>query len=359
MIKAKLSESVAINRGAPWPKIDSNEIQSYKDQYSRGINSHIYVLPNPILISTQKPSDIITIKRGGGTTRIYPPFPLNEKSEASGAFEGINIPVGKDNITGIMDISSTAILGLRSELGDGESTTWCRGIRVDFENGGQPYPEVRLLVDHICQYTHQWWLRATHNPMFGPLRMGIEITNDFKILPELRYQGAGDLDSHWYGISQQQMTLGFGSPLTNSIWLLAGHHAQENRQADQGLFSFYDGMASYMAGDQSKAILNLCIAAEIIISKHYSVIEKRDPPKLSTAIRDTKLVDSNNRHILRSLASDRNDVAHGREPRNVKAGNKSNIEEYIIVIENLINNYLHSMPAGDWPRIMNTRLYKK
>ena len=114
--------------------------------------------------------------------------------------------------------------------------------------------------------------------------MGGTITKDFKVISELRHRGAGDIESTWYGAVQYQPHLGFGRPLTHGTWLLACHHTQEERKADQGLLAFYDGMADYMAGRDDKAILNLCIAVEIMLSKHSIAVLNRSPSRLEKAM---------------------------------------------------------------------------
>lgn len=356
MVKASLSERLGAENGASWPVLPPHEIEAYHESLAANFESHIYLCPNPILMNVQEVVDVLIVTRNDKVVRIYPPFPVNETSETSGAFTEITVPEGIQKVERTVEIPSSAVRGARMEHGAGDTTKWCRGFRLDVETGADGLSALKLLLDHICQYTHQWWIRASHNPMLGYLRMGAAITKDFKIIPELRYRGAGDIEATWYGAVQYQPHLGFGSPLTHGTWLLAAHHTQEERKADQGLLAFHDGMADYMADQDHKAILNLCIATEIILSKHSAAVLKRSPSKLEKAARTTRLVDDKTRNVLAKLIADRNSVAHGREPYVISQDNRYSIEAYIQAVGQLVNSYLKAMPSGTWPQVMDLRL---
>ncbi len=356
MVKAKLSEESLEKNGRQWPELAPAEIEAYHQSLAPNFESHIYLWPNPILVNFQEVVDVLIVPRNGKTIRIYPPFEVNEKSETSGAFSDILLPEGIKTVERTVEIPSSAVRGARMEHGDRSTTKWCRAFRVDAESGVDELTILKLLIDHITQHTHQWWIRAAHHPMLGPLRMGATITKDFKIIPELRYRGAGEIESTWYGAVQYQPNLGFGSPLTRGTWFLSAHHTQEGRRADQGLLTFYDGMADYMAGQDHKSILNLCIAVEIMLSKHSVAVLKHQPSKLERAIRTTNLIDDNTRDVLGKLVTDRNSVAHGREPHIITHDNRYSLEIYIRAVRQLVNSYLHAMPLGAWPQVMDLRL---
>jgi len=356
LVKAHLSEKKGLEKGHEWPELSSDEIKAYHENLATNFESHIYLLPTPIWVSINEVVDVLTVRRGEKIVRIYPPFQVNEESETSGAFNEVLIPEGTRSVERNVQLPSSAVRGVRMEHGASDTEKWCRAFRLDVENGVDEIAILNLLLDHISQYTHQWWIRAFHNPMLGPVRMGGTITKDFSIATELRHRGAGDIESTWYGTCQYQPTLGFGSPLKKGEWLLSAHHTQEGRKADQGLLAFYDGMADYMGGRDNKAIINLCIATEIMLSKHSFAILKRAPSKLDKAVRKTKLVEEPIREKLKNLVSDRNQVAHGREPKLIGPDKENSVEIYIQAVRQLVTAYLNAMPLGDWPKVMDLRL---
>ena len=356
MVKAKVSEDIAERRGEPWPNLKSSEIKEYHESIAKDFESHIYLWPTPILTKKEDLKDILIFRDGKKLIRVYPPFPVNESSETSGAFEDVSVPEGTHKLERWGALPTSVVRGARMEHGIREDLEWCRAFRLDVEKGADGLSTLLRLLDHVAQFTHQWWIRASHNPMLGPVRMGGEIKKDFSIATELRHRGAGDVESTWYGACPYQPTLGFGSPLKKGGWLLSAHHTQEGRKADQGLLAFYDGMADYMAGRDDKAILNLCIATEIMLSKHSTAILKKVPSKLEKAIRTTKLVGKPIREKLKHLRIDRNDVAHGREPHLIGQGKENTIEIYIQAVRHLVSAYLKAMPLGEWPKIMDLRL---
>ncbi len=355
-VKAHMSEEKSLEKGLEWPNLSDSKIEAYHDSLAPDFESHIYLRPTSILVDVGEVTDVLTIQRDGKIVRIYPPFPVDEKSETSGAFNEVLVPEGTQCVERAVQLPSSAVRGVRMEHGVSDTAKWCRAFRLDVQHGVDAIEILNLLLDHISQYTHQWWIRASHNPMLGPLRMGGAITKDFNIATELRHRGAGEIESTWYGAVQYQPSLGFGSPLNKGWWLLAAHHTQERRKADQGMLAFYDGMADYMAGRDDKAILNLCIATEIMLSKHSIAILKRTPSKLAKAIRTTNLVEKPVREKLKNLTIDRNQIAHGREPYLIGRDQENSVEIYIQAVRHLAGGYLNAMPPGEWPAVMDLRL---
>jgi len=358
-IKATMSEDKLAETERFWPELSASEKIAYEENLSPDFETHIFLLPNPIWVKVDEVLDVLRFRTDNGEVRIYPPFEVSDKSETSGAFAEVLIPEGLEKVERSVPLPKSAVRGARMVHGTDKLLKWCRGIRVDTQSGVNSFGTLKLLLDHICQFTHQWWMRSPHNPMHGPLCMGGSTTKDFKIISELKYKGAGEVESTWHGICQYQPELGFGSPLAHGTWLLSCHHTQESRRADTGLLSFYDGMASYMAGSDDKAILNLCIATEIMLSKYSLKVLNQSPPKLERAIRKTNLVAQTTRETLANLNIDRNCVAHGREPFILGKRDGVTIEDYIRAVRDLTSAYLNSFPTGTWPEVMDARLEKR
>jgi hypothetical protein len=355
-VKAVFSEEKAAHEGIPWPKLTTEEIEAHRQKLAAGFEGQLYVLPTPILVQTNEVTDILKFKQNGKTVRVYPPFPLDEKGETSGALTDVSIPEGMDKIERRHRFPTSVPKGLRVAHGMGDGLEWCRGLRADVESGAEPFPIIEALIRHITQTTHQWWLRAIHNPMLGMKRTGAQLTCDFKFASELRAEGTGQVESSWYGAAGYQPNLGFGAALTKGTWILSCAHVQDGRKVDQALLSFYDGMAAYMADEDGKAIINLCIAVEIMLAKHSLVVLNRLPGKLEKAVRTAKLIGEDVRQVLTQLVRDRNHVAHGREVDSSTVGSRYSLEDCLQAVNALVNAYLRSLPTGTWPRVMDLKI---
>lgn len=356
MVKAVFSEKLGDEKGAPWLELSADEITAYKESINSEFECQVFLLSTPIIVNTDEVTEIITLRDGERLVRIYPPFPVNEKGETSGALDGIGIPEGQYLVTGFTPIPSSAVKGVRIEPRLNKGTFWCRGMRLDVQAGTSPSTIIERLLEQICQYTHQWWIRAPHNPFLGMKRLGATIGKDFRVTQELRHQGGGQIESAWYGAVQSQVNLGIGSPLTKGTWRLACIHTGDGRRADQGILAFHDGFASYMARQDEKCILNLSLAMEIMLNKHRMAVQKKGPEKLEKLLRVSPLMDEETRDALKNLIIDRGHVAHGREPHLVGRDSRTTLESYIGAVRKLISNYLASIPQGQWPDIMNMQI---
>lgn len=353
MIKATFSEDTARTAGVPWSRVSGEDVAAHKQKLKSGFECHIMVLPTPILIDKSDLKSIIHIQRSGKLIRFYPPFPLNETGETSGAFEKVQVPVGNLEVKGYEDIPTDAVKGARMSHTVGENIVWCRGLRVDVEAGANLRETFGLLLDQLCQYTHQWWLRARHNPFLGVPRLGAAIAGDYTLLAPLRYEGAKEVESTWYGAVAYQPNLGWGAPLKNGTWLLASHHVAEGRQADTGVLGFHDALADYMADRDERCILNLCIAVEIMLSKaRYTATPNASNLKLEKLIKKSTIIDNSTKETLRQLAIDRDHVAHGRRPHILASNPSVTIEGYLNAGRDVLSAYIGSIPAGAWPDIM-------
>lgn len=355
MVKATFSEEQARSSGAPWPAMSDEEALAHGELLKSGLECQIVVLPTPILIKKSDVRNVITIRRAEKIIRVYPPFPLNETGETAGGFKDVQVPVGDIEVRGYQDIPSEAVKGARMVHSLGPDVIWCRGLRVDVQSGADRVDTLRLLLDHVCQYTHQWWLRGNHNPFLGSIRLGAAIAPDFSLLTPLRREGAGEVESTWYSAVSYQPNLGCGTPLTNGTWLLASHHVTEGRSADTGILGFHDALADYMAGRDDRCILNLGIAVEIMLSKARQTANPNAPNlRLEKLIKTSPIVDQSTKEILRKLAIDRDHVAHGRGPYILASDANDSIEGYLNAGRNVLSAYLEYIPTGSWPHIMVT-----
>jgi hypothetical protein len=352
-VKATFDEAQARVAGQRWPQLSSAQIAEYENRRRNDFECQIFVLPQPIVLAVDV-TQVCAIEFGGRDLRFYPPFQLNEQKETSGAFEDAQIPGGEEFVSSRDPLPSESVGGVRMTHGTMNGASWCRGLRVDVQHDADVMKAIPLLLDQICQYTHQWWLRATHNPFLGPKRFGASVDTNFRPMNALRAHGRKEVESAWYGAVQFQPNLGIGGPLTKDLWLLSCHHVANGRAADTGILSFHDAFSDYMAGRDDKCVLNLAIAVEILLSKHRQYVLKRTPNEtLDKMIRTSNLVPASVRETLLKLAIDRGHVAHGKPPYIVGKHKEFSLERYLQATRELLDAYLHSIEPGTWPTVMS------
>jgi hypothetical protein len=341
-----------------WPIRSEAEIRAYDEGLNLDYECQLFALPAPIAVAADL-KRIINISVGGKNLRIYPPFALNEKKHASGSFAEIVIPEGVSSVENTTNIPSDAVTGVRAAHGILPNGIWARGLRIDIPsiNGPDIQLVIGTLLDHICQYTHQWWVRETHNPFLGFVRLGAKIGKNFRTRQLLGYQGAKKIESPWYGSVRFQPALGGAAILDETAWNLIGYHLSEGNRADIGILGIHEAVAHYMAGRDERCILILCIVVEILLNKHWQAILKKpanDP--LDKIVRTTPLVDETTRATLKKLVIDRGHVAHGRTPYVAGKNPEYTIETYIEAGKVVLEKYLASIPGGMWPKLMTMTL---
>ena len=151
-----------------WPKRSEAEVRTYEQELNRGYECQLFALPSPIAVSSDL-KRIINVSVGAMNLRIYPPFALNEKKHASGSFVEVAIPEGVENVESTTTIPNDAVTGVRAAHGILPSGIWARGLRIDVPTDKSTNIEVVIgvLLDHVCQCTHQWWVRGIHDPFLG------------------------------------------------------------------------------------------------------------------------------------------------------------------------------------------------
>jgi hypothetical protein len=345
-----------INPDNDWPVRPQAEIDAYKGDIRQDYECQLFALPTPIATFgdvTQVQSVIFR----GKELRFYPPFALNEKSYASGSFSEVAIPEGIAAVEKFSPIPKDAVTGLRAGHGLPKDGVWARGLRVDVQTGADVLSAISLLLDHICQFTRQWWVRGTHDPFLGFQRFGAAVNREFRTLKLFTYEGATKIESPWYGTTRYQPNLGSAAVLDRPTWVQVCQHVTRDDRADIGILGIHDAFADYMSGRDEKCILNLCIGVEILLNKHWQfVLKKPANDRLDKILRQTSLIDQGSKEVLKKLIIDRGHVAHGRAPHIVSKEPGYTIETYLQAGKTVLDEYLSSIPQGAWPTLMNMRL---
>ncbi len=340
-------------QGLTWPPLDPASAKSQKEQLQNW-DAYFFQLPNPLLIESQiKP--IVTIERGGKKCRIYPPFPLNEKGKVTGLLNEVKFPEEINGNVSLLSLPQSAVKGATIEPRSSDAHTYCHALRFDVENGFGELPLLKALIDQLVQYTNQWWLVSPESPFRGPALMCAHIDKEFHTMQELRYSGAGDVPSPWYGMVQTQMPLGLEKPLTEQLWLQCLRNIQGNIPAEIGLLTFNDAIAQYMAGEDERCILNLCVCFEILASKRLLADTGKTESKNKKSLDRTTLAQGKTAEIIGKLIIDRDHVSHGRPPHILRQ-NPDMMKEYLEAICSVVNRYLQALKPGEWPQMTGLTL---
>jgi hypothetical protein len=353
-----LVKAVFDSSTSDWPERSEAEIRTHEQDLNRGYECQLFALPSPIAVSRDL-KRIINVSVGQTNLRIYPPFVLNEKKHASGSFAEVAIPEGTEAVESATTIPNDVVTGVRAAHGMLPNGIWARGLRIDIGTNEGPDTQVLIgkLLDHICQFTHQWWIRETHNPFLGFVRLGAAVDQKFQTRRLFGYQGAKKVESPWYGAVRFQPALGPAALLEEKTWLLIGHHLSQGNRADVGTLGVHEAVADYMAGRDERCILTLCIAIEIMLNKHWqAILKKPGNDSLDKIVRKTTLIDEDTRESLKKLIVDRGHVAHGRAPHFVGKSPKCTIETYLAAGKTVLEKYLKSIPLGEWPKLMTMTL---
>ena len=238
------------------PKRSEAEIRTYEQELNRGYECQFFALPSPIAVSGDL-KRIINVSVGAMNFRIYPPFALNEKKHASGSFVEVAIPEGVEHVENTTTIPSDAVTGVRAGHGILPNGIWARGLRIDVptENSTNTDVVIGELLDHVCQCTHQWWVRGTHDPFLGFVRLGAAVGKDFRTRQLFRSQGAAKVEPPWYGAARFQPALGAAAILDETTWTLIGHHLSQGNRADVGILGIHDAVASIPHGEWPKLMM--------------------------------------------------------------------------------------------------------
>lgn len=345
LIKAVYAEQSA---DAPWPSLPPSEMEAHSSSALPGYEAWIGRMPTPIISETARVVDVFQGQFFGKSIRVYPPFLIDAKGEATGTFARSWIPEGSSKVERYVAVSPTAVLGATATQTIGAGTYFCEAIRIDSENGTNLSHFVSLLLENICQHTHQWWLRGRVQPFRGMARIGCAVNTDFTLRDLLKYKGAGELESPWHGITQTQQLLGHERALTNSLWLRCCNDAALGMRGDAGILSFHDAICYYMGGDDVLCIMSLSIAVEILGNKRR-ILKGKKPTAFSELLRTSDLVDSKNKAQLDRLFVDRGHVAHGRNPHHVGGKSNQRIEEYIEAVQLVVSRFLEFIEPNEWP----------
>jgi hypothetical protein len=332
----------------PWPKLDEATIRKHNDERLKGWEAQILRLPAPIVAFSADIHRVFQAEVLGTEVRIYPPFPIDRRGEMSGSFRDCWLPEGQAEVQRHVRLPSDAATGLTAENVPIPGARYCQGIRVDTKGPAKLHQLVQVLLEQLCQHTHQWWLRGRTDPFSGIRRLGCDVNRDFAFTSLLRHHSAGKLASHWHAVIESQRLLGVELVLTEAIWRRCLNQAAMGMRGDMGLLAFHDAISYYMDADEVLCIMSMTIAVEILGNKRRMLLGKR-PTGFAELLKSSDLISNEIRPILQSLFVDRGHVAHGRRPPKVK-DKPDGLFAYLEAVRTVVAAYTSKLTPEDWPK---------
>ena len=341
-VKPQFAESNEIQ----WPVKTPAEISAHKENQLEGWGTNIVRLPSPIVAFSSNLTQIVDTTIFGGRVRIYPPFPIDRKGEAAGAFKEWWLPEGQHQVDKFIKFPSDAIAGLVTENTPSPGARYCQGLRIDALGSIDLHKIVQTLMEQVCQHTHQWWLRGRTSPFAGIRRLGCSLSRDFSFAELLRCHGAGDLESPWHAIIETQGLLGIEHVLSEPVWLRCISQATQGMRGDIGLLAFHDAISYYMDADDVLCIISMTICIEILGNKRRLLLGKK-PTGFGELIKSSDLIDKSMGKVIQDLFIDRGHVAHGRRPPRSE-GKADRVFAYLEAVSSVVSAYTSKLLATDW-----------
>jgi hypothetical protein len=333
----------------PWPKMSPEEVDSIRAAKFDEWESHILRLSNPIIAFSTDITTVVNTSILDSDIRIYPPFPIDRKGETSGAFKDWWLPEGENKVEKFVRFPSYAVPGVVTEMMPVPGAKYCQGIRMDLRGTAHIHRIVQILLEQVCQHTHQWWLRGRSNPFSGLRRHGCKLNRDFSFAELRRYRGAGTLNSPWHAVIETQNLLGFELVLTEQIWLRCVNQASMGMRGDMGLLAFHDAISYYMDSDEVLCIISMTICVEVLGNKRRLLLGKK-PTGFAELIKSSDLIDDSIRKTIHNLFVDRGHVAHGRRPPRSE-GRADQLFTYLDAVRKIVSTYTSKLSASDWQKV--------
>lgn len=334
-------------RDEPWPDINLADARAHLSKKLEGWEAQVLRLPAPIVALSADVHRVHDTIIFGTRVRIYPPFQLDRRGETAGAFKECWIPEGEQTVTRLVRLASDAVTGLVAENVPVEGARYCQALRIDTNGPAEIHKIVQILLEQVCQHTHQWWLRGRANPFAGIRRLGCDVNQDFSLVEIFRHHGAGDLASPWHGTIETQSLLGIEHALTEQTWKKCIDQAAAGMRGDMGLLAFHDAISYYMDADEVLCIISMTLTVEILGNKRRLLLGKK-PTGFSELIRTSDLIDSAAQPIIQKLFIDRGHVAHGRRPPRSE-GRADRLFEYLEAVRTVVSAYTSKLSTADWP----------
>ncbi|MGA4551043.1 hypothetical protein [Methylorubrum aminovorans] len=331
-----------------WPEIPANEISAHNASLLSGWRGHLIQLKSPILCH----DDIRRIIVGNGF-RIYPPFDLCDKEGISGALNGVSIPVGPVDVEKKMDLPDYAIKGLNLSVNSADAKQKY-GLRIDIRDGTELEPLIEYFLRTTRQYTNQWWVSSALNPFDSGLRVSFPIQSSFDPHPVQIFKGAGEIETSWLGSNSTQGLIGFEKVLNNGIWGEILSSIAYNSRLEDAMHFHHEGIAAFMGNNDRNCIMNLALMFEVAENKARIFKDMKRFSKNKDLLNNPVVSTAKQAAVFRKLITDRDNIAHGREPIHMNSDVR-NLIDYLEVSVEFMNSYLGICHEFGWEKVINTK----
>lgn len=332
-----------------WPEVSKDVVAEHNKNLKEGWTGYVFEMKTPVAVMPDVKDVIDT-----GKIRIYPPFALNRKGSISHVFDEVELPVGEYEAESKIQIPSHATKGATSELqlNDAEN---CHGLRIDCAEDTDLDEAIEFLLRVIRQYTKQWWVGTTHNPFDTGVRLQFHLGNDYSPRELLRYKGANELKSPWYGAGSTQGLIGFEEPLSVTSWRSVEGCIDAGYGVEDAMQYFFSAVVAFMSYDDRQAILNLALMFEVAENKARILKDMNAVSKNKGLLKSPNIANKGDVEIFRMLITDRDNLAHGRKPYHF-AKDPPLMIEYLEKSAEFITRYLNLCQTLGWDKALKTSL---
>ncbi len=213
----------------------------------------------------------------------------------------------------------------------GKSAKLCTGLRINEDPGAFYDPKMNYFLGLIREYTHQWWITTGQDifdlgPRFGTR---LDITGSItKCVPDI----SNEHRLPWFPTFSRQTTISIEAPLDQEIWSKIEMRAQSGLPLERATQFSHDAFGSYFGFRDEACILQICIALEIMEIKTRTLKGRPTKDYGDQLLRGSHIWRAEDRYLIKSIFSDRRNIAHGKSPPNL-GKNKEVIVEYIKLLE--------------------------
>lgn len=306
-------------------------------------NTFVYILSNPIFVAR----DVRRVISSEGF-RIYPPFLLTRKSASSCDLRGEKLPFGLNWIEGHHPLPMRGIGSVQLDI-KLEGYEPLLGLRLDVRRGA--IEKNKLVVDflRVCRlHSSQWWLTSRVNPFDLGARRAAEVQDNFNPVDctALEYSAGS-----WMALHTYNQLFGIERAITTQDWESIGVLCRDGFLSDPGVDLFFDALVEHAEAREDRAILHLFTSLEIIASRDLLMKGAKDISSYGLKLlRKSSLFKNTDHALLRYIFEDRNQVAHGRRPKNI--GSKYSLAHAIDCCHVLLVRYMEICSSYGWDKAL-------
>lgn len=319
----------------------------YKENKKEDWVGNIFELKTPVLQEKEFSGIISTDK-----FNIYKPFYINKKSAIDHSFDDIFIPINHSHES--VEIPDYAVRGVITDVNIKDCDVYY-GIRIDTHKSVDANLVLELFLKLLRQHSYQWWLGSPRNPFDYGYRIGFDLENNFRPKHVQMDPESNEIESTWFGGAATQNLIGIEAPLNEKIWTRTKNAIVAGVESESALNFFFEAISSYMNYDNRNAIMYLALCFEVAENKIRILAGNKAESKNKKIIENPNILKEKKVPIFRKLITDRDNIAHGRQPYHI-IRDPVLMVMYMDEIAEFISDYINLCKAYDWKKVSSIDL---